>query len=108
EKTEPVEPELRVGHHLRLRLGGLEDRLELVDLDRAVPVEPLERPRHPLDEHLVDERAHVARAQPDVPAHAVVVSPVERTTHSRGSYFMRAWRNGARRGDALVGCDART
>src|SRR5438067_9167106 len=37
EEAEPIEPELPVGHHLWLRLSGLEDRLELVRRDRAVP-----------------------------------------------------------------------
>src|SRR6266852_6047517 len=81
EEAEPVEPERRVGNHLRLRLGSVEDRLDLVGRDRAVAVEPLAGPGHPLHEHLVDERAQVSLAQPDVAAHAVIVSPVERAAH---------------------------
>src|SRR5258708_1352940 len=81
EEMEPVEPELRVRHHLRLRLCSGEDRLDLVGGDGAVAVEPLARPGHPLHEHLVGERSQVSLAQPDVAAHAVVVSPVERAAH---------------------------
>src|SRR6478752_3474051 len=35
EEAQPVEPELRVGEHLRLRRGGLEHCLELVGADRG-------------------------------------------------------------------------
>src|SRR5579864_652154 len=51
EEPEPVEPELLVGHHLRRRLGRVDDGLDLVGGDPAVGVEPLERPRHRLHEH---------------------------------------------------------
>src|SRR5579864_344532 len=81
EEAEPVQPELRVGHHLRVGRGCADDRLDLVGGDAAVADEPLERPRHALHEHLVDDRAQVAVAQPDVTGHAVVVSPVERAAH---------------------------
>src|SRR5437763_6004068 len=81
EEADPVEPQLLVGDDPRTELGCREHRLELVDRDRAVAVDPLERPRHPLHDHLVDERAQVAVGEPDVTAHAVVVRPIERAAH---------------------------
>src|SRR6266851_5043042 len=81
EEAEPVEPELRIGEHLRLWLGRVEDALDLVDGDRAVARDAFGGPGHALDEHLVGQRAQVAVAQPDVAAHTIVVSPIEGAAH---------------------------
>src|SRR5437899_12287651 len=51
-EMEPVEPELRVRYHLRLRFCSGEDRLDRVVGDGAVAVEPPARPGPHLQENL--------------------------------------------------------
>src|SRR5436190_1023318 len=83
EEAQPVEPELRVREHPRLRRGRAENGLDLVGVDRGLEAESLGGPRHALHEHLVRQRPQVAVAQPDVTAHPVVRRPVEGAAHLR-------------------------
>src|SRR2546423_2078758 len=81
EEAQPVEPQLSVCEHLGVGRRRVEHSLELAGVDRRLGADPLRRPRHPLDEHLVGQRAQVAVAQPHVTAHPVVRGPVERAAH---------------------------